>query len=329
MLSSPDDTVRIIASAQLTSVVHRTIHRAPTAEDIDLFLTGSMDGDLSNSGNSGQISTLWSRARAASRRLKISITGSLSGSVITKTAAGSEIGPKVITTALRAASREVYSSKLLALPDQGKVARCLNTDRYINGSSWMPSGNFIRFCDWRFIHRARLNCLPTNAAAKRWNPGTNSACRRCGHPDETLPHVLNHCRPNMVPIRRRHNLVQNRIKSAIRHGQVYVDQHVTIIDVCCPFDNDRDALKTAAAAKVTKYADLKQALAADGKDVEVFGFAVGSLGSWHQGNERVLGRLGISRRYRPLMRRLLCIDAIKGSRDIYIEHVSGHRQYQD
>ena len=60
---------------------------------------------------------------------------------------------------------------------------------------------------------------------------------------------------------------------------------VTIIDVCCPFDNDRDALQTAVTTKETKYADLKQALAADGKDVEVFGFAVGSLVSWHHGNE--------------------------------------------
>ena len=29
------------------------------------------------------------------------------------------------------------------------------------------------------------------------------------------------------------------------------------------------------------------------------------------------------------MRRLCCIDAIKGSRDTYIEHVTGHRQYTD
>ena len=149
-LFSPDDTTRIIASAQLTSVVHRTIHCPPT-EETDLFVSGSMDGDLANSGNSGQISTLWSRARAAARQLKISIIGSLSGSVTTKTSAGREIAAKVITTALRAASREQYTTKLLALPDQGKVARCLHRDAYINVSSWIPSGNFVRFCDWRFI----------------------------------------------------------------------------------------------------------------------------------------------------------------------------------
>ena len=349
MLSSPDDTTRSIAIAQLSSVVHRTIHRPPTEEEADQFMSGSMEGDLANSGNSGQISTLWSRARAAARRLKISFIGSLSGSVTTKTSTGREIAAKAITTALRAASREVYTAKLLSLPDQGKVAKSLHQDSYMNGSSWMNTGSFIRFCDWRFIHRARLNTLPTNATAKRWKPDTNPACRRCNHPEETLPHVLNHCKPNMVPIRRRHNLVQGRIKSAIRHGRVFVDQHVpedphprerpditviegnkvTIIDVCCPFDNGRDALKTAVAAKETKYADLKQALAATGKDVEVFGFAVGSLGSWYPGNEKALRRLGISKRFRTLMRKLMCIDTIKGSRDVYIEHMSGHRQYQE
>jgi len=51
------------------------------------------------------------------------------------------------------------------------------------------------------------------------------------------------------------------------------------------------------------------------------------LGWWFPGNELALNRLGISRSYRRLMRRLCCIDAISGSRDIYIEHMSGHRQY--
>ena len=349
MLSSPDDTTRTVAVAQLTSVVHRTIHRPPTEEEADQFLSGSMEGDLANSGNSGQISTLWSRARAAARRLKIGFVGCFSGSVTTKTSAGREAPAKSITTILRAAARENYTQELLSLPDQGKVAQSLHQDPFINGSSWMVAGNFIRFCDWRFIHRARLNCLPTNAAAKRWKPESSAACRRCNHPQETLPHVLNHCLPNMVPIRRRHNLIQARIKAAVRHGQVFIDQHVpgdpnprerpditvvegnkvTIIDVCCPFDNGRDALKSAAAAKESKYADLKTALAAAGKDVEVYGFAVGALGSWLPSNERALRRLGISRRYRTLMRKLICIDAIKGSRDIYIEHVCGHRQYTE
>ena len=54
------------------SITHRRRRRV---------MSGSMDGDLGNSSNSGQISTLWSRARADASRLKISIIGSVSSSV--------------------------------------------------------------------------------------------------------------------------------------------------------------------------------------------------------------------------------------------------------
>ena len=41
----------IITSAQLFSIVHRTIHHPTMEKETDLFLSGSMDGDLANSGN--------------------------------------------------------------------------------------------------------------------------------------------------------------------------------------------------------------------------------------------------------------------------------------
>lgn len=152
----------------------------------------------------------------------------------------------------------------------------------------------------------------------------------------------------MVPIRRRHDNIQQRLVTAIRHGDVFVNQHVpgdpnprerpditviegnkvTVIDICVPFDNGPNACTTAAQAKVEKYSALRQALRDMGRDVEVHGFIVGALGTWHQGNERALGRLGVSRRYRTLMRKLCCIDAIQASRDIWVEHVTGHRQYE-
>ena len=70
MLCSPDDTTRAMAVAKPTSVVNCTIRKPQTEEDMDLFLLGSMEGDLVTSGNSGQISTLWSRARVVVRLLK-------------------------------------------------------------------------------------------------------------------------------------------------------------------------------------------------------------------------------------------------------------------
>ena len=57
-------------------------------------------------------------------------------------------------------------------------------------------------------------------------------------------------------------------------------------------------------------------------------FIVGSLGGWHNNNDRVISSLMISRRYAELMRNLMISDTIRWSRDIYVEHVSGVRQYQ-
>ena len=224
--------------------------------------------------------------------------------------------------------------------------RSLTQDRYSNGSSWLFSGYGIRFCDWRFIHRARLNLLPTNQSRGKWY-NTSNKCRRCHTGIETLPHAICHCFPSMIPIRRRHNLVVNRMHNAIRHGEVTLDKHVpgdiprlrpdivhyegdeaTIIDVSIPFDNGENALSTAAEAKVQKYKSTKQALLEKSyTDVVILPFIVGALGSWYPQNEMVLNRLGISKGCRGLMRRFCCQDAIKGSRNIWTEHLTGHRQY--
>ena len=347
ILSSSDVHLREIAVAQLSSVVRRTIHADPTDDIIDKFLSGSMEGDLSRSGNSGQASSLWSRARAAARRLKVRVTGSSSGAVQV-VSGGRNISAKQVTSALRNDHRNQQAEKLRSLPDQGKAARSLSTDAYANGTSWLTSGSYIRFCDWRFIHRARINCLPTNAAARRWKKDAVTKCRRCSYHLETLPHVLNSCHPNMVPIRRRHNLVQERLVKAIRHGEVYQDQHVpgdpnprerpditvvegnkvTIVDITIPFDNGPEACQTAASAKLTKYSTLRQSLCSRGFDAEVHPFVIGSLGTWFPDNEKTLNRLGVGRRYRPLFRRLCCVDTIKASRDVYVEHITGQRQYQ-
>ncbi|EMP31158.1 hypothetical protein UY3_11720 [Chelonia mydas] len=55
---------------------------------------------------------------------------------------------------------------------------------------------------------------------------------------------------------------------------------------------------------------------------------VGALGTWDLCNERVLQTCGIGRCYARLMRRLMVSHTIRWSRDIYIEHITGHRQYQ-
>ena len=108
-------------------------------------------------------------------------------------------------------SQECSSKRLLALPDQGKVARALISDSFASSSSWIYSGLNLRFSDWRFIHRARLNVIPTRQNINRWADDENPLCRVCNTDPETLPHILCHCPTNMLKIRERHNLIVDRL----------------------------------------------------------------------------------------------------------------------
>src|SRR5436190_24370784 len=65
----------------------------------------------------------------------------------------------------------------------------------------------------------------------------------------------------------------------------------------------------------------------EGYRVVVTAFVVGTLGSWDPANEAVLRLLRIGNAYGSMMRRLVVSDSIRWSRDIYVEHVSGVRQY--
>ncbi len=141
-------------------------------------------------------------------------------------------------------------------------------------------------------------------------------------------------------ILRRHNSIVDRIVNAVQYGTITTDQQVPaansrlrpdiiveednkvlIIDVCCPFDNDAEALRDAELRKLNKYEGLKQFFIGQGKQCHVFGFVIGALGSWHPANEKVLRELGMSKRYRSLFRKLCCTDAIQGSTNVYREHL--------
>jgi hypothetical protein len=87
------------------------------------------------------------------------------------------------------------------------------------------------------------------------------------------------------------------------------------------------ALSNARQEKVHKYSALAEDFRRKGWTVHLDAFIVGSLGSWDPANEPVLRRLNINRRYASLMRKLMTSDAIRWSRDIYVEHLTGVRQY--
>ena len=122
--------------------------------------------------------------------------------------------------------RALYYQRLISKPDQGKVMEV--SGQWSVSNHFVRSGQFTRFCDWRFVHRARLDCLSLNGAS-RWDSGGDKRCRRCGYAKETLPHVINHCNPQLATITRRHDAVLDRIVKAIPGslGEVQVDRKAT------------------------------------------------------------------------------------------------------
>ena len=169
---------------------------------------------------------LWADV-AIGRRLRISFHYSDQSHEVTISAHGSErVKSKQVTTFLHRLVQSRFGDELMALRDKGTVARCLFEDQYANDSTWHCSGLNIRFKDWRFIHRARLNAVPLNANKSRFS-NTNPTCRPCAQHAETLPHVICYCHQHMVHIYGRHNAIVERLTNSIRFGQIITDRTIT------------------------------------------------------------------------------------------------------
>ncbi|XP_060879678.1 uncharacterized protein LOC132951758 [Metopolophium dirhodum] len=236
------------------------------------------------------------------------------------------------------------SDALIAKPDQGRAVECAAA--HAASSHFLKEGDFTRFADWRFVHRARLNLVPLNGSSS-WRVG-DCRCRRCGYTNESLAHVVDHCMRYTGLYMARHNSVVARIKKAasarfevLSENQALGDQglrpdlvlkkgpNIYIVDVTVPFDNRLAAFEVAVAEKRAKYEELRAWLAArHGCEAVVVPFIVGALGSWDPANDAFLKKL-CSRSYGTLFRKLCVSDAIAASRDIYIEHLSGVRQVRE
>ncbi|XP_071575805.1 uncharacterized protein T26G10.4-like [Temnothorax nylanderi] len=356
MLTVGDEAVRGLAWASLRGVVARRIGHPPSNEELASFLSGSLEGRMRDGGER----SLWSRARNAARRQseRLSLRWEWCAAteemmVVCRGARGATVkmppgARSQVVHRLRSAVVEYYTDRLLSKPDQGKVFEVSLRARASN--HFARNGSFTRFADWRFIHRAKLDVLPLNGA-RRWGE-PDKRCRRCGGAAETLPHVLNHCGVHSAAIQLRHDAVLHRLWKACRlPGDKRVNQRVegvegeleglrpdlvirhepsksvVICDVTVPFENRWQAFKDARERKLAKYSPLAEALQRKGYRVVVTAFVVGALGSWDPTNEGVLRLLRVGSAYATMMRRLIVSDTIRWSRDIYVEHVSGVRQY--
>lgn len=297
------------------------------------------------------IPSIWTTTRAATRRLSSTVSISWysdpSGNLF-PSLNGSPLSPLTAQRSITAAIRSHFQSTLMRKPDQGSSYRTRDFDP-IPSNTWTRDGNFLRFCDWRFIHRARLNLLPLNGA-RRFDPTSDKRCRRCGAPNETLGHVLSSCVPNLLDIRERHNSIHDRLKKAIRPIPGTVTYHdtvipgsnsllrpdvvrvsesektVLIVEIHVPFDSGETAIERANEVKRAKYQPLFDHFANQGYVVTFRPLVITALGRLWRGSYEALGALKISLQYSRLMRKLMVADTIKGSRDIYALHMTGQRQ---
>ena len=345
LLTSPDEAVRTTAEEQLTECVRRRVSAPPTAAQVASYLNGEAMRD------GGDVSTRFSRARVATTALAklVPVSWQAQDGELRLVLDDEQLSRGKAAAQIREAVRRAAAARLHTKPHQGKVMRCVADQRI--SSHYMYNGDYIRFAEWRFVHRARLGLVPLNGARHGAAPG-DTRCRRCGYARETLPHVLCHCmQRHSVTYQRRHDALLSRLANAVRRDGVDVrvnrqvpgsestlrpdlvvtrDGGATVVlaDVTVAFENGPEALQAASDAKERKYAPLVAELRAAGKEASIVTLVLGPLGTWWRGNEAVLRQLRVSKRYAQLMRRLMVSDTLRWSRDVYVEHITGHRQYQ-
>ncbi|GFT90860.1 hypothetical protein TNCV_4488001 [Trichonephila clavipes] len=63
---------------------------------------------------------------------------------------------------------------------------------------------------------------------KVWNDNIKTICRKCGQREETLPHIINHCKSYSAAWQKRHNAVLARIKKlcCLQGGTVLSENQV-------------------------------------------------------------------------------------------------------
>ena len=354
LLTSPDPFVQSLAWDSLREVVKIKIGRAPSNRDLVDYLNGKTKGD-------GGPRSFWARVRRSSMEMRKRCNVSWWWSetleelqfLIPQPGAEPDearVHPGArhhLCRLLRTAIRAHYIRRLLSKPDQGKVHSV--SLLWSSSNHMMRSGAYTRFADWRFLHRARLDCVPLNAT-KRSGDG-DKRCRRCAHRLETLPHVLSCCIKHSVARQQRHHNIVHRLARAVptsnglivredrrvpysdsplRPDVVVINEakkELAIVDVAVVFENNYSQFQGARQQKIDKYLPLADSFRARGWNVHLDAVIVGSLGSWDPANEAALKILHIGRNYAKIMRKLIVSDTIRWSRDIYVEHITGQRQY--
>ncbi|GBO08329.1 hypothetical protein AVEN_246030-1 [Araneus ventricosus] len=342
LLTSRDEITAKNALEDLCSVCKFRNHRNATDEDLAKFMSGERIGDFVPQAN--RPSNIWTLARAASRRLGVEWSfENKSPSIHFEDLSLQPNSRRRIMFSIRDRLRTGRTQALInEYSHQGKVLDCVSMPPA--SSHFFFTGAYTRFAEWRFVHPARLGVVPLNGY-KSWNPPEEQKCRRCNKCNrETLPHVICPCYYTSRAWIPRHNSVVTRIKKAVspKAQILYENQRIPgytcrpdlvisyntiyIIDATVTFENGRNAYDLAWERKIETYIHIIDYFKTPSNNVQIVLFVVGALGTWDPRNEAFL-RVFCSRSYIKLMAKLCCNDVLRWSRDIYIEHLSGVRQY--
>ncbi|CAJ0573664.1 unnamed protein product, partial [Mesorhabditis spiculigera] len=352
LLDSPD--LGAMSAELVTKAAKIKLRRPPTEQETAQYLNQKKDGDFYT--NSSDAKNVWSRLRLATGRLRDSDKLDIEWrwdedeGRVRLHVQGEGVNKKNCERALKKAAQEAQLASLTAKKSQGKTYQVMS--RQPTSNYFMRDGRFLRFADWRFVHRARLDLLALNGC-NRSRGHADKRCRKCGYALESVAHTLNHCHAHSHAIQLRHNAVLDRLMNAYKpldDDKIYVNQKIpgtdgqlrpdytiindrlktiTIIDVTMPFENgDVSIFEDARREKERKYLPILDKYSTDGYDTFLGAWMVGPLGGWDAANNDIQRRLKISVKYGQLMRLLMVADSIRWSRDIYVEHVTGQRQYK-
>ncbi|VVC31260.1 Hypothetical protein CINCED_3A006296, partial [Cinara cedri] len=211
LLTSPDLRLASDTAAHAKETTWRRLRKNADAAEVGLYLSGEENGIFRETRGYGGVANVWSRARNASKRLGVSWT--VDGDHTAITYDGVVLRRKQrreVMRIIRKSIRLKRSETLTAKPDQGRAMECVAAD--LASTHFIKSGDFTRFADWRFIHRARLNLVPLNGSSS-WRTG-DRRCRRCGYTTESLSHVVDHYMRYTTLYMARHNANLARIKKA-------------------------------------------------------------------------------------------------------------------
>jgi uncharacterized C2H2 Zn-finger protein len=365
LLSSPVANIKKLAWNSLLAQVKFKLGHQPTSEEVAEYLSGSTEDKFKHMPSQG--SCLWNRVRQLARPLNKKIKLSFQVNIDEQEAVLNfkhplhdhthvhSNGRDFCFSALRTSVMAFHSTMLITqCKDQGRAFDQISRDK-IN-SKFLSDGKFISHPTFRWIHAARLNQLPVNAAPGRGNrrPSEDQLCRRCNEGQrETLAHVLCHCRPQLArAITTRHDMVVENValllrkqfpKAKLSIGKVcsvagrnlkpdivMIDEaksRVAILDIRCPFEGSTNSFENARISKREKYDIEKLAFNMKGFDCICDAIVVGALGSWDPLNDQVLRQLGLSSLQIGKIKRPIIQDVTEVSKCIFWEHILGDRYF--